>query len=119
MDERSIRKKGITLNILGIIFVMIGWLLGGVLEIIFFVIGAGFIVGVLGGKIVRSITFKYDFEKGLISIFVFSVTAGLISGLLFGAVMGMLLGVLVLIVIGIYNSDMKETLENFKPRTAE
>ncbi|MFW6002366.1 MAG: hypothetical protein ACOCQD_03420 [archaeon] len=115
MDEASLRKKGISLNLLGMIFVVGGWLVSGIIGLFLFIIGAGIIIGVIGGKIVRRVVFRYDFRKGLIVLFLFTLLAGVVTAIVFNPIMGIFLSIIVLIMIGVYNSDMKETLENFKP----
>lgn len=115
MDEKTLQKKSLALNFLGIVLVILSWLIGSWIGMIFFILGAGMIVGVLGGKIVRSVAFKYNFRKALYLIFGFSIAVGLIVGLFISPFSGMILSVIVLVVIGIYNSDMKEALENFSP----
>ncbi len=116
MDEKSIRKKGISLNLLGMIFVVGGWLVSGVIGFFLFIIGAGIIIGVVGGKIVRRVVFSYDFRKGLIVLFSFSFLAWVVSAIVFNPIMGIFLSIIVIIIIGVYNSDMKETLERFTPK---
>ena len=115
MDEESIRKKSITLNILGMGLVIVGWLVGGIIGSFLFIIGTGLVVGVVGGKIVRAVVYKSDFQKGIITIFVYSIIVGVVFWFFFYPIAGVILALLVLIVIGIYNSDMKEALENYKP----
>ena len=115
MDEKSLRKKGISLNLLGMIFVVGGWLVSGIIGFFLFIIGAGIIIGVIGGKIVRRVVFKFDFRKGLIVLFSISFLAWVGSALVFNPIMAIFLSIIVVIIIGVYNSDMRETLEKFTP----